>query len=585
MRNSLLFRIASPYIVLILVLVAGIGVYLNFFIKSNLLSALEHQLMIEANMLSDQIDSFVTENKFNEEFDSIIKRNSELTEARITIINKNGEVIQDTEVNNTQMENHLTRPEVVSAINLGFGKDIRVSNSTNREYIYVAVPIENANGEIIGISRLSVPMADFSERLLSFQLIIFLLTLIIIVIAIFISINITNRTLKPLRSLLNAINEGEKDQITFDGSKQQKDEIEKLSELIWNLTSKLKQQNQEITQEQKKLSAVLNHMTDAVIIVDEGGSVKLFNPAAKKMFQLQEDFPSERTIVEFIRNHQIYELIKDCQREQIQKEISIDINRNKMFVHVIAKPLDEIYTNAVLLIIQDFTRLNQLEKVRRDFVSNVSHELRTPIASIKALSDTLQEGALEDPPAARRFLQRMNIEIDNLTQMVQELLELSKIESGRISLKKSLIHPSDLVTIAVERMVVQAERSGLSLSINIPENISSIYVDPDRIGQVFVNLIHNAIKFTEPGGSIIVDVNENQSEVVFCIKDNGIGIEKEFQSRIFERFFKTDRARTSDGTGLGLSIVKHIIDAHNGRIWLESELRKGSAFFFSIPKN
>ncbi len=585
MRNSLLFRIASPYIVLILFLVAGIGVYLNFFIKSNLLSALEHQLMIEANMLSDQIDFYVTENKFNEEFDSIIERNSELTEARITIINKDGEVIRDTEVNSTQMENHLNRPEVINAINLGFGKDIRLSNSTNREYIYVAAPIENANEEIIGISRLSVPMADFSNRLLSFQLIILLFTFIIIVIAIFISFKITQKTLKPLRNLIDAMNEGDQDQFMVVGPNQKKDEIEKLSELIWNLTSKLKQQNQEITQEQKKLSAVLNHMTDAVIIVDEGGTVKLFNPAAKKMFQKEEEFPSEKTVVEFIRNHQIYELIKDCQKEQIQKEISLDINRNKMFVHVIAKPLDEIYNNAVLLIIQDFTRIDRLEKVRRDFVSNVSHELRTPIASIKALTDTLQEGALDDPPAARRFLQRMNIEIDNLTQMVQELLELSKIESGRISLKKSLIHPYGLVTNVVERMVVQAERSGLSLFFNIPENISSIYVDPDRIGQVFVNLIHNAIKFTEPGGSIKVDVNENQTEVVFCIKDNGIGIEKEFQSRIFERFFKTDRARTSDGTGLGLSIVKHIIDAHNGKIWLESELGKGSAFFFSIPKN
>lgn len=549
-----------------------------------MLSALEHQLMIEASMLSDQIDSFLSKTSFNNEFDSIISRNSELTKARITIIRRDGVVIKDTEVDSSQMENHLNRREVIDAINLGFGKDIRFSNSTNREYIYVAVPIKNDSGEITAISRLSVPLSEFTERLLSFRLLIAVFTILVILIAVFISFLITNRTLKPLKILLEAINEGGAEISMLDVSNPQKDEIETLSEVIWNLTKKLKQQNYEINQEQKKLSAVLNHMTDAVVIVDGSGIVKLFNPAAKIMFQVDKDFSIDRTAVEFFRNHQIYESIRECQKEQIQKEISIDINRNKMFVHVIAKPLDEIYSNAVLLILQDFTRVNQLEKVRRDFVSNVSHELRTPIASIKALSDTLQEGALEDPPAARRFLQRMDIEIDNLTQLVQELLELSKIESGRISLKKSLINPFELVNNAVERMVVQAERSGLNLSYVISENITSIFVDPDRISQVFVNLIHNAIKFTQPGGSIVIEVEENQSDVVFCVKDNGNGIEKEFQSRIFERFFKTDRARTSDGTGLGLSIVKHILDAHNGKIWLESELGKGSSFYFSIPK-
>jgi two-component system phosphate regulon sensor histidine kinase PhoR len=584
MRNSLLFRIAGPYVILVIVLVSAIGIYLNNFMKSSMLSSLEHQLMIEANMLSDQIEPYILNKLYNGEFSNIINRNSNLIDARITIIDINGSVIIDTETPAIQMENHLDRPEVIDVINTGFGKDIRLSGTLNQEYIYVAVPIKDINNETLAISRLSVPISDFSERLFPFQITIVFISVLVIIITFFISFLISRKTLTPIRNLLNAINNPESQQILFTESDHKKDEIETLSEYILNLTNRLKKQNEDIKREQKTLSVVLNQMTDAVIIVDQEGFVKLANPAAKLMFEIQNGHEREKTSVEFLRNHQINELIEKCQKEHVQKEMSVEINLNKMFVHVIAKPLEEIYSNGVLLIIQDFTRIHQLEKIRSDFVSNVSHELRTPIASLKALSDTLQEGALEDPPAARRFLQRMNVEIDNLTQMVQELLELSKIESGRISLKRSYLNPKDLVNNAIDRMIVQAERSGLQLKFEVPDEISYVYADPDRITQVFINLIHNAIKFTEPGGSISILVFEEKTGVIFCVRDTGVGIERDLQVRIFERFYKTDKARTSGGTGLGLSIVKHIIEAHNGKVWVKSSPGEGSSFFFSLPK-
>jgi two-component system phosphate regulon sensor histidine kinase PhoR len=178
----------------------------------------------------------------------------------------------------------------------------------------------------------------------------------------------------------------------------------------------------------------------------------------------------------------------------------------------------------------------------------------------------------------------MDVEIDNLTQLVQELLELSKIESGKVPLKKIKCNPGNLVEKAIERMQLQAERSGISLSTNMPDQISNVIADPDRIGQVFVNLIHNAIKFTSPGGSIIINAHEEGNTIVFSIKDTGVGIESESINRIFERFYKTDRARSSGGTGLGLSITKHIIEAHSGRVWVDSTVGFGSTFFFSLPK-
>jgi len=583
MRNSLLFRIAGPYVFLVVFLISTIGIYLNSYIKTTLLTSLEQQLKVEATMLSDQVENLIRNNSLTGDLERIVNRNAALIDARISIIEISGRVVIDSEIDSNKLENHSNRPEVIEAINTGFGNDIRMSESINEELIYVAVPIINNQQETIAITRLSVPISDFSSKLISFQITLSIILVFIILVTFFISFLITKRTLKPLKKLLGAIEDIETKPQIFDGSSQ-KDEIEKLSEYIWKLTEKLKKQNEEIKQEQVTLSAVLNQMTDAVIIVDENGFIKLANPSAGRMFDFQEKPTTDRTIVEYFRNYKIVDLIKKIQKERIQDEISIEINQNKLFVHIIAKPLEEIYKNGVLLIIQDYTRIHRLEKVRSDFVSNVSHELRTPIASIKALSDTLQEGALEDPPAARRFLQRMNIEIDNLTQLVQELLELSKIESGRVSLKKILIDPLVLVRNVIDRMAVQAERSGLELSFKFPEKISTVDADPDRISQVFVNLIHNAIKFTEPGGSILIEVIEDNKNIVFCIRDTGIGIEKELQSRIFERFYKTDRARSSGGTGLGLSIVKHIIEAHNGRVWLNSSPGIGSSFFFSLPK-
>lgn len=583
MRNSLLFRIAGPYVFLVVFLISTIGIYLNSYIKTTLLTSLEQELKIEATMLSDQVENLIINNSLTGDLERIVNRNAALIDARISIIEISGRVVIDSEIDSNKLENHSNRPEVIEAINTGFGNDIRMSESINEELIYVAVPIINNQQETIAITRLSVPISDFSSKLISFQITLSIILVFIILVTFFISFLITKRTLKPLKKLLGAIEDIETKPQIFDGSSQ-KDEIEKLSEYIWKLTEKLKKQNEEIKQEQVTLSAVLNQMTDAVIIVDENGFIKLANPSAGRMFDFQEKPTTDRTIVEYFRNYKIVDLIKKIQKERIQDEISIEINQNKLFVHIIAKPLEEIYKNGVLLIIQDYTRIHRLEKVRSDFVSNVSHELRTPIASIKALSDTLQEGALEDPPAARRFLQRMNIEIDNLTQLVQELLELSKIESGRVSLKKILIDPLVLVRNVIDRMAVQAERSGLELSFKFPEKISTVDADPDRISQVFVNLIHNAIKFTEPGGSILIEVIEDNKNIVFCIRDTGIGIEKELQSRIFERFYKTDRARSSGGTGLGLSIVKHIIEAHNGRVWLNSSPGIGSSFFFSLPK-
>ena len=235
--------------------------------------------------------------------------------------------------------------------------------------------------------------------------------------------------------------------------------------------------------------------------------------------------------------------------------------------------------------------MRRLETVRQDFVSNISHELRTPLASLKALAETLDSGALQDPEAAPRFLKRMVTEVESLAQMAEELLELSAIESGKAEVQLTVRDPRELLDVGADRMRMQAERAGLALSVQTDQALPQVRVDPRRFDQVLANLIHNAIKFTPPGGKIVLSaevVRDDEaaagSEAVqFSVTDTGQGISAEELPRIFERFYRTDRARRKGGTGLGLSIARHIVEAHGGRIWAESTEGRGSTFQFTVP--
>ena len=237
----------------------------------------------------------------------------------------------------------------------------------------------------------------------------------------------------------------------------------------------------------------------------------------------------------------------------------------------------------ILFIFQDLTRIRQLEVIRRDFVSNVSHELRTPLTSLKLITETLQAGTIKDPAEEKMFVDRMDGEVDNLTQIVEELLELSRIESGRVPLEKQWIKPYELLKEICDRMQLQAKRAGLILSYQCDENLPKTFIDPIRLGRVLVNLIHNAIKFTPPGGHIDASAYRENENIIFFVKDTGVGIPQKDLERIFERFYKTDASRSNHGTGLGLSISKHIIETHGGKIWAESTPTQGSKILFNIP--
>ena len=290
------------------------------------------------------------------------------------------------------------------------------------------------------------------------------------------------------------------------------------------------------------------------------------------------------SITEVVRDHQLVDAWRRCQQTREVQSESVELPARRHFLQLIAIP--DTHAGGSLLLAQDLTRVRRLEIVRRDFISNVSHELRTPLASLKALTETLQSGALADPEAGPRFLGRISTEVDALAQMAQELLDLSRIESGQVELILTSFTPKSLVISAADRMKMQVERAGLKLTIKCEDGLPNIRADKSRLEQVLVNLIHNAVKFTKPGtnGEVSLETESAIGGIRFAVRDSGIGIPEESLSRIFERFYRVEKSRTGAGTGLGLSISKHIIEAHGGKIWAESDERHGSVFYFMIPQ-
>ena len=357
--------------------------------------------------------------------------------------------------------------------------------------------------------------------------------------------------------------------------------IEALSSANHSLVSAFSLELSTSESERSRLAAILDQMTDGVLIADADGRILLANPAAEKLLGEGHNLPG-RSVAMALRHHQLVEAWRKCQQlGELQIE-TVELPASRQFIQVVAIP--DRQSGGSLLMVQDLTRIRRLETVRRDFISNVSHELRTPLASLKALTETLQEGALEDPPAARRFLGRIQTEVDALTQMATELLELSRIESGQVPLELKAVSPYKLIHSTVERMKMQAERAGLVIQIDCAPDLPSIRADAPRLEQVLVNLIHNAVKFTRPGGEVTLTASPQQGGFIcFLVHDNGVGIPTDDLSRIFERFYKIDRARSGGGTGLGLSISRHLVEAHGGKIWAESAEGRGSTFFFTIP--
>ena len=571
-------KTAIPYLILLALSLASIAASTSIFFDQFVLSNLEKELISETTLAAESLAN----HPFMDEIDDEAKHLAEITGNRVTIILADGTVIGESDRSLMGMENHLLRPEVQAAINGNPEPYIRTSSSMHQRYIYVAAPIYNKQ-VINGVVRFARSLEYYDSTIARFRVILLITASISLVIALVFMFLQTSKRFNPLRKISEAIFTSSEGELKTIAGRSRKDEIGLLISSHNTQVERINLQIQNLRNERTKLSAILFNMTDGVILVNAQGVVTMINPSAQKLFQINFHADQNNSLIEVVRQHQIVELWQLTLQTGKTQNLTIQTSMEKDNVQVIGSLLGPILPGEVLLLFQDLTLLHKLETVRKDFISNISHELRTPLASLKALTETLQNGAINDPKVSNRFLTQMDEEIDNLTQIVTEILELSKIESGKVPLEKNLCSVDEIVTRPVERMRMQAERAGIMLESFISKDLPQIDVDKVRIQQVFVNLIHNAIKFTSPGGSIKVSTNLIDRSIHFSIADTGIGIPPADLKRIFERFYKTDPSRSSSGTGLGLSISKHIVEAHGGKIWVESTLGLGSTFTFSIP--
>lgn len=385
---------------------------------------------------------------------------------------------------------------------------------------------------------------------------------------------------------------------------EDEDELGELTEAINQLTAELASAFQRVSAERNAMAALLENMSDGIINTDEDGLVMSLNNAARQILAMAENAPVEgRSFMQVVRDYEVNKLLQQTLDDGQERVEVLEVGPRRLQLQVKTNVIEEKNLPGLkpartgMVVLQDLTELHRLERIRRDFVANISHELRTPLASIKLMVETLQEVLEDDPAAARNFLTRIDTEVDGLTQLVRELLELSRIESGQVKLNLKSVDLRDLVQQSAERLRPQAERRGLRLEVAIlgsEEWFPNAFADPDRIMQVLINLIHNAIKFTPVGGSISLSVGRYKPEnaeqngaekLLVRVSDTGVGIPPDDLTRIFERFYKVDKARAGGetGTGLGLAIAKHIVQAHGGEIWVESEFGSGSTFSFTIP--
>jgi two-component system phosphate regulon sensor histidine kinase PhoR len=410
-----------------------------------------------------------------------------------------------------------------------------------------------------------------------------IVTTITLLLAFLLALYLAKGITQPVRKLTQMCHEISRGELDQRIEPKSADEI---GELVWEfdqMSVKLQERVRIILSQQNKMGTALSYMDDSVLITDSEGVVNLINPAAEKLFQLPPSRAIGHPFVEVVCDYELAELLNQCLKTGKQQIKSLQIGQDRRSLRVTATPIEDSEATGGLVVLQDFTELRRLEEVRREFIANISHELRTPLACIKGLIETLQEGAIEDPIAAKIFLEKANAETDKLAQLLQQLGELSRIESGQVSMN---IEPKDINPLlykAAQRLQVQADRVGLELAISIPADLPKVLADEERIEQVIINLLHNAIKFTPPGGKVSLRAKQDGDVITLSVADTGIGIPNDDLPHIFERFRKVDKSRSSEGTGLGLAIAKHIVQAHGGNIWAESSESKGSTFTFTLP--
>jgi two-component system phosphate regulon sensor histidine kinase PhoR len=502
--------------------------------------------------------------------DLLAKRVGSSASVRVTFVATDGTVVGESDEDRRTMDNHATRPEIAPALAGVEGKAVRFSTTVGRDLLYVAVPVR-AGDRIVGVTRLALPLVavDTLAARLSLSL---LAAAVLAALAAMLTAWVVQRAITRPIELLTERADSKDASFDIRGPV----EIERLAAALRRASAAIGVEHAAAEAERDRLATLIDELSDAILIADADGRVLLANAAAR--MGAGPDVVGRR-LPEVVRDHEVLAAIRTA-RDGHEATATVERSEPRRFLRALARPLEG---GQLLVVLQDLTALRRLETVRSDFVANVSHELRRPISSLKAMAEALEEGALDDAAVARDFVHRMQQEIDGLAQLTAELLTLTKIESGADTLTLALQAPADLLAECARRMGPLAARADVALLVE-PGEAPSVRADGERVAQVLANLVHNAVKFTPAGGSVRLSAAREDGHVAFSVADTGVGIERGDLERVFERFYKADRARSGGGTGLGLAIAKHIVQAHGGQIEAKSDgPGRGATFRFTLP--
>ncbi|MFN2340037.1 MAG: two-component system histidine kinase PnpS [Halanaerobium sp.] len=508
------------------------------------------------------------------------------TMTRVTIIARDGDVLADSHYDSDEMENHLSRPEVEETLaKMGIGSSIRYSETVEEEMLYSAIPIRDQS-EVIGILRVARPFDFINEVLVDDIKSYLFFFAILATVMIFLSWQLTKSIIKPLEKMTESaakISEGDLSQRI--PVRKYNSEVERLARMFNYMASELEEKIGEISTEKNRIEIILESMVDGVIAVDKEGKVSLINPAARRIFNIEAEKIKGKELITSLFSHRIDMYLQRAfdEKKSISREIKYKNPEQKIIQATFIPLLDEAEkVNGGVIVLTDITELRKLETVRNDFVANVSHELRTPLTSMVGYLDTLLESDIEDPETRDRFLKIIKEETDRLSILIKDLMNLSKIESQSFDLKAENL---EKVVIKVTNLLEKnAEDKNIDFEVEIDDNLPLVYMVREQIKQVLINLIDNAIKYTPAGGEVKVRVEQEGDKVNFSVKDTGMGIPQADQERIFERFYRVDKARSRSlgGTGIGLSIVRNIVKQHGSEIQVKSREGVGSEFSFYL---